>query len=130
LEQQNLMLSEEYALSQAQGAALASMIPEIPRYDKGGPILDDQLAMVHRGEYVVPRGGALVAGAAGIQGKTVVNLHQHYHGNADALMSLIDQRIQHPGNVQAVSRQIGRRTSMLRNRPGAGRVSETILHRT
>lgn len=114
LEQQNLILSEEVTLGTAQTNALASMIPLIPSFDTGGPIMDDTLAQVHKGEYVVPKGGALVSGGGGGSGPTTLEFHQHLHGDMNGLAQFIDQRIRHPSNVLAVSKQIGRRTSMLK----------------
>lgn len=112
LQQQNANLAETLNLKENQTAVLKGMMPLIPSYDTGGPVLNDTLANVHAGEYVVPKGGALVSTSTG-SGATNVELHQHYHGNAGALMSLIDQRIQHPNNVRAISRQLGQRSQLL-----------------
>ena len=38
---------------------------DVPSYDKGGPVRRDALANIHAGEYVVPKGGALVYGSGG-----------------------------------------------------------------
>ena len=115
-----LQASQSYAISQAQLGALASMIPEIPRYKEGGPVLNDTLAMVHRGEHVVPEGGALVMRGGG---SPDVHVHSHVNvtGDAAPLIKMIDQRVRHPDNVRAVSTQIGRRTSMLQGAPGSFR---------
>jgi hypothetical protein len=119
LQQQNLQLSEALSLNEAQTSVLAGMIPEIPHYEKGGPIIGDQLAMLHDGEHVVPRGGTLVAQGGG-QSHTI-ELHQHLHGDMAGLANFIDQRIQHPDNVRGVSRRLGVRTSMLSGAPGGYR---------
>ena len=115
-------VSEMQSLQAGQTNVLSGFLSmlgatQIPSYDVGGPILRDTLAQVHANEYVVPERGALVM-RGGNSTPPNVELHQHYHGNAGALMSLIDQRIQHPDNVMAVSKQIGRRTRMLRGAPG------------
>jgi hypothetical protein len=49
-----LQISQGTALQAAQGAALIGMIPLIPQYEQGGPVLKNTLAMVHGGEHVVP----------------------------------------------------------------------------
>ncbi len=112
LQQQNLTLSETLALNEAQTGVLRGMIPEIPQYAAGGPVLRDGLIYAHQGEHVVPTGGTLVSSGGG-GGPTHISLEQHYHGTAAALMSLIDQRIRHPENVRAVSKEFGRRTKLL-----------------
>jgi len=114
LEEQNAILAETVAVDAAQTSALAAMLPTLPSYDTGGPILSDQIARVHEGEYVVPKGGALVSGSsdASKQG-AIVNTHVHVHGDASNLIRVIRSEITNPTNVMAVSRQIGRRSQLL-----------------
>lgn len=121
LQQQNLQLAEALALNEAQTMVISGMIADVPQYKEGGPVLRDTMAMVHQGEYVVPKGGALIGTPSGGTGPTVVNLHHEYHGNAAALFQLIDSRIRHPDNVRVVSKTIGQRTSMLSGAPGGYR---------
>jgi hypothetical protein len=125
-QQIGLQTQETNALIAAQSSVLTGMLPQlgaalvgtVPQFAAGGPVLDDGLAYVHRGEHVVPQGGTLVMNATGGGQAPNVELHQHLHGSMPALAQFIDQRIQHPSNVRAVSRQLGNRTSMLRGAPG------------
>jgi TP901 family phage tail tape measure protein len=112
-----LQAEEEYALSQAQTAALASMIPEIPAYEDGGPTVRG-LSMLHDDEYVVPKGGALVSGGGSAPD---THVHVHVHGDANGLIKTIRSEIRNPDNVRSVSKAIGRRTSQLAGAPGGGR---------
>lgn len=118
LEARLLELSTENAVSNAQFGVFRNFEANIPHFEKGGPVLDDGLAYVHKGEHVVPRDGTLVAGGGG--SPTVVHLHHetHVHGNAGAFIDAVDSRIQHPDNVRVVSRQQGQR---LANFPGFAR---------
>jgi len=120
LQEQNLQLSETLALNEAQTSVLAGMIPQIPHYAQGGPVIGDQLAQLHDQEYVVPRGGALVSGGSG-PAPAAVHVHNHIHGDAQGLIRTIRSEIHNPVNVLGVSKQIGRRTSMLSSRPGQRR---------
>lgn len=66
----------------------------------GGPINYDQIAKLHGGEFVVPRGGALVGGTSGGNGKTVningVTINAHTNASpqeiAEAVHSLYRQQ--------------------------------------
>jgi hypothetical protein len=117
LEEQNAILAETVAVNVNQTAALMATVPGIPSFDAGGPILDDTLANVHKGEYVVPRGGALVMNATGGGGATL-NHQTIVQGDMAGLIRVVDSRILHPNNVMAVSRQIGRRSQLLSGAPG------------
>jgi hypothetical protein len=99
LEQQNLFLSEQVALSTADFATLNQFIPEIPQFASGGPVLDDGLIYAHAGEHVVPRGGTLVQSAA--QQRIVHETHIHMDGKAQSLADLIDMRVTHGIKGQA-----------------------------
>lgn len=118
-QQQNTSLSQEVRTGAVQANVIRGMIPQIPHFATGGPVVDDGLIYAHRGEYVVTRSEAGANGWG--QQPQDVNIHQHYHGDAAALMSIIDQRIQHPDNVRMVSQRIGQRTNQLRSAPGGFR---------
>jgi Transglycosylase SLT domain len=115
LEQQNANLAEQLAVNQTQTAVMTGLLPSIPHFDTGGPVLEDTLAMVHKDEHVVPKNGALVLRGGSSSGPAVthVQMDQHFHGALAGLMQLVDQRIQHPDNVRMISRQIGQRTQLL-----------------
>lgn len=53
------------------GGSIDFHVPQIQQLDVGGHILSDGIAMVHKGEHVVPAGGALAGAAAG--GTTTIN---------------------------------------------------------
>lgn len=116
LQQQNTMLSEKVALGAAQTSVLRGMIPQIPHFAKGGPVLQDGLIYAHQGEYVVPN-----SGSSPVSGGAAVHLHQTIGGDMAPLLTLIDSRVSHPQNVLRVSQQIGRRTGQLSNIPGGFR---------
>jgi TP901 family phage tail tape measure protein len=122
LQQQNLQLSEALSLGQAETSVLAGFLPNvratIPHYEEGGPVLRDTLAMVHEGEHVVPKDGALVIrdGAP-----ATIHVHNHIHGDADGLIKTIRSEIHDPRNVQGVQRVMGQETRMLRGPASWGR---------
>jgi hypothetical protein len=69
------LLSGETAVSPEAWARIAAYNP--PGRQLGGPVTEDQVVEVHRGEYIVPRGGVLVREAPisrGGGGDRVVNL--------------------------------------------------------
>jgi hypothetical protein len=114
--QLNALLKEQLKITQetmnVQGAELATFknfIPQIPHYAKGGPVIDDGLIYAHKGEHVVPRGGTLAINS------TASPVHNHIavHGELAPLIRIIDERVQHPGNVRVISQSIARRTDML-----------------
>jgi TP901 family phage tail tape measure protein len=111
LKEQAQQLSETIATQGAQLHVLAGFIPQIPKYEHGGPVIDTGLAELHKGEHVVPVGGALVATGGG---PPIVHIENNVHGEGlAALGAFVDSRIQHPDNVTGVSRQIARRSNML-----------------
>src|SRR5581483_9011641 len=77
LQQQNTQLSEKVRLADAQTLVLQGMIPEIPQFAQGGPVLRDGLIYAHQGEHVVPAGGTLVS--SGTPPVIEVHNHNHYH---------------------------------------------------
>ena len=114
LQEQNLQLSQTLALNEAQTSVLQGMMPEIPQYQEGGPVLSTGVAQLHAGEHVVPVGGTLVSNSA----PPNITIEHHWHGKSGELANFIDSRIAAPKNVQVVSRTIGQRTSLLRGAPG------------
>lgn len=130
LEKQQIeVLSKSYAISQAQYAVLANFgnvaavdhvkmnqggvvvdVKSLPHFEKGGPVLEDGPIYAHRGEHVVPRDGALVAGGSGAPTPVHVQTTHVFQGELAPLMRLIDERIAHPENVRVVSRQQQQRT--------------------
>lgn len=112
-----LQLEETLSIQTAQRNVFANFAATIPHFDRGGPVLDDTLAMVHKGEYVVPRDGTLAMGGSASSSPPInVHNHMHIHGNAKAFIEAVDSRITHPRNVQAVSRQMMQRTQLIGGR--------------
>ena len=101
---------ETIAIQGADLAAMSGLTSKLPHYEQGGPVLETGLAVVHKGEHVVPVGGTLVANSSPAP---VVNVENHVHGDLGPLISLIDTRVAHPQNVRAISRQMARRSNLL-----------------
>ncbi len=119
LQQQELQqMSQAYALSQAQYSVLAGF-ENIPRYDKGGPVLRDGLIYAHAGEHVVPRDGSLVRESSA----NVAAVHNNFRvdGNIAPLINIVDERIKHPDNIRVIQQRVGNRTSQLAGAPGGWR---------
>ena len=105
-------LSETVAVQGAELATFKGFIPQIPKYQQGGPVLDDGLIYAHKGEHVVPQGGTLAVNS------TAPNVHTHVsvHGELAPLLKVIDARIVHPENVRNVSQIMARRSQMFTGR--------------
>ena len=113
LKEQLQQMVERDAIQGAQFSTFKNFIPQIPHYEKGGPVLDTGLAMVHKGEHVVPQGGTLVSS---VGQAPVFNHKTDVHGDAAGLIKLIDSRVTHPANVRQVSQQITQRSDGLSGR--------------
>lgn len=107
LKEQLQQVSERAAIEGAQLKTLTNFIPQIPHYEKGGPVLDDGLIYAHKGEHVVPVGGTLVAQSTSPN----VKVDTHVHGSIAPLIELIDSRFSEPHNAVSVSRNVSRRTN-------------------
>lgn len=99
-------LAETVTLQGAQLKTFQNFIPQIPHYEKGGPVVSDGLIYAHKGEHVVPAGGTLAVNSSAPNVETNV----HVHGELAPLLRIIDERVRHPDNVRAVSGQMARRT--------------------
>lgn len=92
LQQQNTTLAGQYAVSQAQYKVLSALPPFGGSFAAGGmvpgPVGAARMALVHGGEKITPVGG---------DGGSVGDLNLHAHGNARALLDLIDWRIESNG---------------------------------
>lgn len=117
LEQQNLALAANYAVSQAQFAVFKNFTGAgLPKYERGGVVRNTGLALVHEGEFIQPN----PRGAWGSQLRTPLSgpgapAPEFHHttvvqGDIAPLISLIDSRVQHPDNLAEVSRHIARRS--------------------
>lgn len=115
LKEELTQTQEKLSIQTAQRQVFANFAATIPHFDQGGPVLDDTLAMVHKGEYVVPREGTLAMGGSPAPNITVEH-HTHIHGDAQAFIKAVDSRVTHPRNVQAVSRQMMQRTQLIGGR--------------
>jgi TP901 family phage tail tape measure protein len=105
--------NERASISGIELAAIKTFMPQIPHYEQGGPVVDTGLAMVHKGEHVVPVGGSLVSNSApnvSLNHQTVVQ------GDMAALIKVVDSRITHPDNVRAVSSVMAQRTQLFSGR--------------
>lgn len=112
LKEQLQQVSERAAIEGAQLKTLTNFIPQIPHYQKGGPVLDDGLIYAHKGEHVVPVGGTLAVNST----SPAVHNHISVNGSLAPLLQIIDERVQHPTNVRGVSRQLAQRGDLLRAR--------------
>jgi hypothetical protein len=102
LQQQNLTLAEQLAVSQAQYNVLANMPPYAGVFHDGGvvpgPIGAEMMAKVKAGETIIPIGGSNTAGA-GNDG----NVHVHLHGALRSLEHLIDVQVEKGTRKMAAS---------------------------
>lgn len=114
LKQQVQQLAETASIQGAQLATFKAFIPQIPKYEKGGPVVNDGLIYAHKGEHVVPAGGTLISNSQPAN----VKVDNHFHGVGGELIALIDSRVTHPENVREVSRHMAQRTNMLTGRAG------------
>jgi TP901 family phage tail tape measure protein len=113
LKEEVQQLGEKASIDGAQLSTFKNFIPQIPHYKEGGPVLDTGLAMVHKGEHVVPEGGTLVSTG----GQAPVFHHKtDVHGDAAGLIKLIDSRVTRPANVRQIGQMQMRRTDLVRGR--------------
>lgn len=113
LKEQAQLLGEKLSVQGAELSTFKNFLPQIPHYEKGGPVLEDGLIYAHEGEHVVPKGGSLVANSTAPN----VAVHNHFSGELAPLISLIDSRVTHPANVRQIGQMQMRRTDLLRGRP-------------
>jgi TP901 family phage tail tape measure protein len=113
LKEEIQQMTERAAIQSASLSTFKNFIPQIPHYEKGGPVLDDGLIYAHKGEHVVPQGGTLVSSSSPAP---VFNHKTDVHGDAAGLIKLIDSRVTHPANVRQISQMQMRRTDLIRGR--------------
>lgn len=67
--------------------------PLKPGYANGGPIDYDQVARIHKGEFVVPKGGMLVSGGGGGRGPKIGTMNLTVNAKTDATAAEIAQQV-------------------------------------
>lgn len=94
----------------------------IPEFQTGGPVESTGLALVHSGEFVVPRGGTLVSGAQSTADSILQDIRSELRaGNNQRETVLRDQR----NGLTAVVRSQAQVRDELRKKPTAGKPALT-----